>query len=188
MENNSNHNGKDVNRDRTPRNGQNSGGTPLVNKVKKNNTAGEKEVKPGESKKIPLNTNRNQGGQRKSGPKGQVIKLSDKGSKIHPVETAPVRESRPAYRAPSPTGKVNTSVTETPVVNKESNDTNSRVSEKSSFMISDKTGQWLLIAAVLFLIAWVVLFFYYHIGGNSHMLLAFAVICAVISLAGKRKK
>lgn len=188
MENNGNHNGKDVNRDQTPRNGQNSGGTRPVNKIKKNNMAGEKEVKPGESKKIPLNTNRNQGGQRKSSPKGQVIKLGDKGNKIHQVETPVARESRPIYRAPSPSVNVNVSFTEPQVVNRDNNNIKSRTPDKSSFGFSDTTGRWLLIAAALLLIAWAIIFFYYHIGGNSHMLLAFAVVCAVISLAGRRNK
>lgn len=188
MDNNSNHNGKEVNRDQPLRNGQKGGGPRPVNKIKKNNIGGEKEAKPGEPKKISLNTNKNQSSQRKNSPKGQVIKLGDKSNKIHPVETPPVRESRPAYRAPSPATNVNPTFTESPVVKRDNSNSNARIPEKSSLRFSDTTSRWLLIAAALFLIAWAVVFFYYHIGGNSHMLLAFAVICAVISLAGKRKK
>jgi hypothetical protein len=187
MENNNNHNGKEVNRDQTLRNGQKGASARPVDKIKKNNITGEKEIRPAEPKKISLNNNRNQGNQRKSSPKGQVIKLSDKENKIQTVET-PVKENRPAYTKPASANNLRTPLAETPVVNKDSNNEKSHSPDKGSYSISDKTGLWLLMAAVLFLIAWAVVYLHYHIGGNSHMLLAFAVICAVISLAGKRKK
>lgn len=186
MDNNDNHNGKEVPRDQTLRNGQKENSRQPVNRIKKNITGQEQETRPGEGKKIPLNANRQPGIQKKSTSKGHIIKLGDKENKINPVDTVP-RENRRTYPKTTPANVANTSNAEAPVFNQVYENNNSRTSNER-FSISDKTGQYLLIAAVVLFIAWAVLYFYYHIGGNSHMLLAFAVLCAVISLAGKRKK
>lgn len=177
-------NGKEVHRDQTLRNGQKEGGARPVNKIKKNNTLSE--PRPAQPKKISLNANRPSGNQRKSGPKGQVIKLGDKENKINPADR-PVRENNRTYSKAATGNTANTTVREHSVPYWKNNTNNSRIPDKSKFSISDKTGNWLIVAAAILLIAWAVIFFYYHIGGNSHMLLAFAVICAVIGLAGRRK-
>lgn len=188
MDNNNNHNGKEVPRDQTLKNGQKDNNRQPVNRIKKNNIASEKDLRQGEAKKIPLNTNRQPGTQKKSTSKGHVIKLEDKENRIHAADTNPRQNRRPYPKnAPSNvTSTINTPTIEPPVINQANENVKSN-SSGERFAISDKTGQWLLIAAAIFLVAWAVVFFYYHIGGNSHMLLAFAVICAVISLAGKRK-
>jgi hypothetical protein len=178
---NQNHNGKEVPREQTLRNGQKENGARPANKIKKNNIVSE--IHPAQPKKISLNTNRPAGTQKKSAPKGQVIKLGDKENKIHPADR-PQRENNRTY---SKTASENTTVGQSFTTNLADNKDNHPVPEKTKFSISDTTGNWLLAAAVILLIAWGVIFFYYHIGGNSHMLLAFAVICAVISLAGRRK-
>lgn len=189
MDNNNNHNGKEVPRDHTLRNGLKDNGRQPVNKIKKNINPSEKEIRPGEVKKIPLNTNKQQGTQKKSTSKGHVIKLEDKENRVHPVDSTPRQNRRPNPKnAPSNvTSTIKNPIVEPPVFNQERENITRDASGKR-FTISDKTGQWLLIAAAIFLVAWAVVFFYYHIGGNSHMLLAFAVLCAVISLAGKREK
>jgi hypothetical protein len=185
---NNNRNGKEVPRDQTLRNGQKENSRNSVNRIKKNNQSAEKEAGPGDAKKISLNINKQQGGQKKSTSKGHVIKLEDKESRVHPVDTTPRQNKRP-YPKNTPSN-VNTTTNipavETPVFKKVRGNNKSNTSGER-FTITDKAGQWLLIAAAIFLVAWAVVFFYYHIGGNSHMLLAFAVLCAVISLAGKKK-
>lgn len=182
--NNQNQNGKEVHRDQTLRNGQKESGARPVNKIKKNNTLSE--PRPVQPKKISLNTNRPAGTPKKSGPKGQVIKLGDKENKTQPVDR-PVRDNNPSYSKAASSNSANATVREPSVPNWSNNHTTNRIPDKAKFSISDKTGNWLLVAAAILLIAWAVVFFYYHIGGNSHMLLAIAVICAVISLAGRRK-
>ncbi|MGE5393987.1 MAG: hypothetical protein ACM3P1_04535 [Candidatus Saccharibacteria bacterium] len=163
-----------------------------MNRIKKNDVASDKDIRTGQAKKIPLNTNRVQGTQKKSTSKGHVIKLENKENRIHPVDST-AGQNRRTYpkNAPSSTTNteniVNTPVMEPPVLSRPV-DNNKSQNSAERFTISDKTGLWLLIAAAIFLIAWVIVFFYYHIGGNSHMLLAFAIICAVISLAGNKKK
>lgn len=181
--NNQNQNGKEVHQNL--RNGQKESGARPVNKIKKNNT--DSEIRPAQPKKIPLNTNRPSGNQKKSGPKGQVIKLGDKENKIYPADRS-VRENNRTYPKTASTNTANTAVREPSATNWTNNNPTSQIPDKAKFSISDKTGNWLLIVAAVLLIAWAVIFFYYHLGGNSHMLLGFAVICAVISLAGKSKK
>lgn len=186
--NNNNHNGKEVHRGQTPDNIQREGRPKPVNRIKKKSKPAAQDITPPEPKKIPLNINKNPGNSQKNRHKGHVIKLEDKESRIHAVET-PIRENtRSNTRPVSPSNNtrpfVSSSGGNKPTTDKDQ--TVKAVSENDRLFTN--TGKWLLIVAAILFVAWAVMFFYYKIGGNSHMILALAVICAVVSLVGGRNK
>lgn len=188
MNNNNNRNGKEVHKGQMPDNLQKEGKPNPVNRIKKKNTSSAKEIIPTEQKKIPININKNPRNLAKGHPKGQVIKLGEKEDRNQPVEPAIKENLRTQPRVrPNFDSKEDSiaqpSVSKTPIDTNQSNRGNNE-----SYKLSGSTGKWLLIAAALLLIAWAVIFFYYNVGGNSHMLLALAIIFAIISLVGKKNK
>lgn len=180
--NTNNRNGKEVHKGQMPENIHKEGGARPENRRRKKNTPVAKDINPAESKKIPININKNTGDPSRSSNKGHVIKFENKDNRIYPVE-APSNEVRDSNsRSGSPSYNKNISYKES----SEYKVTTDNKTDKENFKLSTNAGKWLLIAAAILFIAWAVMYFYYKIGGNSHMLLALAVICGIVSLVGRR--
>jgi len=183
--NNNGTNGKEV------FNGQMDGNVPKGNtskpahRGKRKVIPSENKVNPVEPKKIPLTIKKNPQNINRNNPKGQVIKLEEKESKIRPIKPETSKADRPA--SSSAKGENMYSNNESKLRSGSSDSRNTNI-EKSNYKVSDNVGKLLLMAGILFFLAWAVLFFYYRRGGNVHMFLALAVVCGIVSLLGSKKR
>ena len=182
---NNNHinNGKEVYKDQLSGNEQKVNNPKPVNRIKKKNITEENKIHPAESKKIPIIVNKNPNRMNKNTPKGQVIKLEDKKSKIHQADSNTKKTNSPVSSATEAKAYSNDKQT---FKTSSSNSKNKNEANKKS-NLPDNLGKLLLLVAIVLFVTWVVIFFYYNTGGNVHMILALAVICGLVSLIGWKR-
>lgn len=186
--NNDNRNGKEVHKGQMPDNFQKEGRPKPANRMRKKGNPVAKDVIPSEPKKIPLNLNKNTGNPKKSAHKGHVIKLEDKENRTHPVDTPHRENTRSNTKPQSSSNHKKTFTVPSPEFRLTTEKTQSGRSDREDFQLFKNASIWLLIVAAILFVTWAIMFFYYKIGGNSHMILALAVICAIVSVVGTRKK